>query len=170
MRWQPQLLSKMPPRRKWQRTTARPALIPLTLPSETSEDLISFFTWDCLGKAGLILENREWRTSGNWRPVSYERKHHIFSIPGSKTSISLPLSACFPWDPHTSLSFLVVSPAPSHPGGKIWYSLSPRSPGQEVRQLWGMGKGPRLLQKEWAFLIRATHARKSVFAQYPFLE
>lgn len=51
---------------------------------------------------------------------------------GAGISSNLSLSSYVLWDPPTSLLFLAIFLAPSHPQGKIWYYLSGRL-GQELR-------------------------------------
>lgn len=168
MKWQSQLLSKMP----WEEHGSQVWVytrILLILSSETAEDLISFVIWDCLGKARLILESREWIISGNLSDTQFHTR-------GSK-NLFTPESQNLCASSTLCLLSLGPTPKPIIAGCFSTTILLRREDLVVIISLRGLlkkldrseGKGPRLLQTAWAALIQATYARKSAFAMYPFL-
>ena len=124
---------------------------------------------DCLGKARLILESREWIISGNLSDTQFHTR-------GSKNLLY----------PRKSKPLCIFRSLPAFPGthtqachcwvflqhhlteaGDLVFIISLRGLLKKLDR--SEGKGPRLPQTAWAALIQATHARKSAFVQYPFL-
>lgn len=144
MKWQSQLLSKMP----WEEHGSQlwhgqlwvytRILWSYPVKLQNTWSVLSFV--DCLGKARLILESREWIISGNLSDTQFHtRGSKNLLYPRKPKPLCIFHSACFPWDPHPSLSLLVVSPAPSNWGGRFGIYYLPQRPAQEVRQIWGKG-------------------------------